>query len=244
MTRKKTLHHATADLSTRDDGFIGFDAEALAFLRELGERQDRAWYQENKAVYEVEIRAPLIALVRDLSAELARRKIPLIGDAKKSIFRIHRDTRFSKDKSPFKAHASAALSPNGQKMTPGMLYLHIDPAGSFVASGFWHPDRDVLKKLRDRIASKPTQYHAMLKALENNGLKIEEDEEAAKRLPRGYEQVEDPVIQVALRRLNHVVYQPLNKKQIFSKSLVNTAADFAQSALPLLNYGWKTIAET
>src|SRR6188508_3801769 len=89
------------------DAFPGFSPDAVDFLVELAQNNDRSWFQPRKAEYERLLREPMEALVADLAERLAARGIPLRADPKRSIFRIYRDTRFSKDKSPYKTHVAA-----------------------------------------------------------------------------------------------------------------------------------------
>ena len=82
------------------DAFHGFGPEGFAFLRELAAEQNRDWFLANKSVYERALLSPMAALLAELSAAFAEHDIPLRADPKRSVFRIHRDVRFSKDKRP------------------------------------------------------------------------------------------------------------------------------------------------
>jgi uncharacterized protein (DUF2461 family) len=109
--------------------FSGFASADLAFLTGLAARNDRDWFTAHRAAYDDGLKPALAALIADASTACAARDIPLSGDPKKSVFRIHRDTRFSKDKRPYKTHVSATLTRDGRKMSPGMMYIHIEPEG-------------------------------------------------------------------------------------------------------------------
>jgi uncharacterized protein (DUF2461 family) len=114
--------------------FPGFAAADLAFLTGLAAHNDRDWFTANRAVYDDRLKPTLAALIDALNGALAARDLPLAGDPKKSVFRIHRDVRFSKDKRPYKTHVSATLTranPDGtwQKLSPGLVYVHIEPEG-------------------------------------------------------------------------------------------------------------------
>jgi uncharacterized protein (DUF2461 family) len=115
---------------TRSDApFSGFAATDLAFLTGLAAHNDREWFTAHRAVYDERLKPTLSALIDALNGELSARDLPLAGDPKKSVFRIHRDVRFSKDKRPYKTHVSATLTRDGQKLSPGLLYVHIEPEG-------------------------------------------------------------------------------------------------------------------
>ena len=167
-------------------GFAGIPKDAFAYLKELAACQDKAWYEASKPRMEASLRAPIAALVEALSETLAARGVPLTGDAKRSTFRMHRDVRFSKDKSPYKAHAGAVLyRPGGGKSSPGILYVHVAPSGCFAAAAFFQPEPDVLAALRSGIRARPEAFMAAVDALAAAGLAVEG--ESLTRLPRGFD---------------------------------------------------------
>ena len=104
--------------------FSGFSKDAFGFFKALAFHQNREWFHENKALYESEVKEPMLALLEALSERFKKEKIPLRGD-KKSVFRINRDVRFSKNKQPYQTHTGAVLTPSGAKDDPGLLYIHI-----------------------------------------------------------------------------------------------------------------------
>ena len=116
--------------------FSGFGPQAVPFFKALAFHQTKDWFEANRAIYEGEIKGPLGDLVEDLAARFAKAKTPLKGDRKASLFRINRDVRFAKDKSPYKTNAGAVLSRTGAKNDPGMLYFHVAAEGCFAAAGF------------------------------------------------------------------------------------------------------------
>ena len=136
MAKKKAVAPEAGESA---GGFRGFGSQALPFLRALRENNERDWFAENKATFLEECDAPLRELVREVGSELASRGIPLAPIAKNPVFRIYRDVRFSHDKSPYKTNVGAALYREGDKGRPGLLYIHVEPGGSFLAAGFYHP---------------------------------------------------------------------------------------------------------
>ena len=132
--------------------FKGFGPQALSFFTALKFHQDKAWFDENRGLYQSDVLDPMTALLDDLTAAFAGKRIPLKGDGKRSIFRIHRDVRFAKDKSPYKTHCGAVMTRSGAKNDNGLLYLHISPEGCFAAAGFHMPEPADLAKLRKAIA--------------------------------------------------------------------------------------------
>ena len=104
--------------------FEGFPAAGLRFLEELAAHNERAWFAPRKERYERDVLWPMRAFVSDASRALARAGIPIGGDAKRSIFRVYRDVRFSPDKRPYRTNAACYLSYDGGRATQGGLYLH------------------------------------------------------------------------------------------------------------------------
>ena len=212
--------------------FEGFGADAFAFFTDLAVHQSRDWFTANKARYEAEVRAPLAALVVDLSAALAERDIPFRGDPKTALFRIHRDVRFSNDKSPYKTNAGAVLSRGGMKGEPGMIYVHIAPEGCFAAAGYYHPEPKVLADIRRVIAERPSAWREIIAALDAAGLAVSQTDKLT-RPPRGFEAVADPDLLDALKLKSIMVRKPLDRETVGGPDLVETLADFADQVGPI-----------
>src|SRR5204863_6446855 len=138
--------------------FPGFPPAAFAFFRDLAEHNDPAWFKPRKPVYDSAVLAPFRALIAAVNDALAAGGIPLVGDPRRGIFRIYRDVRFSPDKRLYKTHAGAVLTRSGGKRDPGLLYLHVAPTESMVAAGFWHPDPNLLARLRRAVVDDPDRF--------------------------------------------------------------------------------------
>lgn len=221
--------------------FKGLGPQTLPFFKALGFHQTKAWFEENRAIYDTQVKAPLGDLVEDLSAELQRRKIPIHGDRKKAIFRLHRDTRFSKDKSPYKTNAGFVLNRDGTRGTGGMIYVHIDPAGCFTAAGWYMPEPPALAAIRSGIAKNPKAFFAMEASLKAKKLKLADDY-TLKRTPKGYEGISDEKLLTAIRRTALITSRDIPDADIHKPKLVKQLADFTEAALPLLQFGWKATA--
>lgn len=241
-TARRPPDTAAQGLAASPNRFTGFPPEALGFLRAVAFYQDRAWFAANRALYESALRAPFVALVTDLAAELARRGLPLTGDPAKALFRLHRDVRFSKDKSPFKTATGCVLTRDGTKASPGLLYVHLDPAGCFLAAGFWKPAPPQLEAMRRHALAAPRAWVAMRERLAEAGLALDPSH-AMKRLPRGFEDAAGSPAAEALRYRNLILRRPLAESDMASPELVARAADFAAEAMPLLDWGWTALAK-
>lgn len=144
-------------------GFGGFRPAAFQFLRDLRRNNEKVWFEAHRDVYEREVREPMRRLVEALDARLDSIAPEIVGDPKRSMFRIHRDVRFSRDKSPYKTNAAAWLYHRDAGRKVGTVgdgggagfYFHIDPTTCFVAGGLWMPARPALLRIREAIAGQP-----------------------------------------------------------------------------------------
>ncbi len=217
--------------------FSGFGPQALPFFKALAFHQTKEWFEANRAIYESDVKKPFGDLVEALAAALADAGLPLKGDRKSSLFRLHRDVRFAKDKNPYKTHAGAVLTRSGAKNDPGLLYIHIDPTGCFVAAGFYYPEPPRLAAMRRAVADQPARFRQMTAALEQSGLALSIGDSLT-RLPRGFEGVADPDLAVAVKRKSFTCSRPVPHTRIGETAMVAECLQFAHDAMPLLDWGW------
>lgn len=240
--------------------FAGFTSEGLAFLTGLRANNDRDWFTDHRAAYDDDLKPALGALITTLSAAFAARNLPLSGDPKGSQFRLHRDTRFSKDKRPYKTHVSATLTRaradgTHDRMAPGMVYVHIEPAereidpnalhtphdhGPFAATGFYLDERADIDAMRAAIAADPAGWAKVEAALDKAGLRLDPGD-PVKRMPKGFETHAGSAVEEALKRTRWVVSRPLTGPEIASAALPEVIADFVVQSRPLLDFGWKAL---
>jgi uncharacterized protein (TIGR02453 family) len=221
--------------------FDGFTPGVFDFFAALAEHQARDWFQANKATYEAEVLGPMAALIGSLSLAFAARDIPLTGDAKRSVFRINRDVRFSNDKRPYKTNAGAVLSRDGTKAAgKGVLYIHIDGTAraAFAAIGFYRPGPGDLAAIRRAIADKPERWLETEAKLAAAGLALSR-EDALTRMPKGFEDRAGTDIADGLRSRNFIVRRPVATERLFGAGLIDDIAAFAADGLPLLAFGWR-----
>jgi uncharacterized protein (TIGR02453 family) len=141
-----------------------------------------------------------------------------------SMFRIYRDVRFSKDKSPYKSHAGAHFRSRGAG--PG-YYLHVAPGESFMAGGIWMPEPAVLQRLRERISQRPSDWK---KARET----LDDTEDTLKRPPRGFD-ADDPMIE-DIKRKSFTGSVPLSEPQMKRPDLVKTFVGGCREIAPLMRF--------
>lgn len=230
------------DQEPEDGAFTGLGVGWSDFFEALSANQTKAWFDANRHVYEHEVLQPLRKLLAALSFAFEVRDLPLIGDPKRSIFRLNRDVRFSKDKRPYKTNAGAVLTRDGTKSSPGLLYIHLDPADPFVALGFYMPEPDQLTALRDAIAAAPDGWRKLEKTLARAELVLGRDG-ALTRLPKGYDPEKVAAVADAIRLKSFVVRRSLPVQKVLGADLVDDIVAFALAGRPLLEFGWSALAK-
>jgi uncharacterized protein (TIGR02453 family) len=159
-------------VATDTTPFTGFRPEAIQFLVDLADNNDRAWFTPRKGEYERLLKEPLAALCVALDGAFRARRIPLEGDPTRSPFRIYRDVRFSKDKSPYKTNVAASFpwadgggadGPHGfgESGNPGG-YFHMSPGEVYIGGGMWHPSTAKLGAFRAAIVDDPTAVRDLI----------------------------------------------------------------------------------
>jgi uncharacterized protein (TIGR02453 family) len=222
--------------------FAGFGPKALPFFKALKFHQSREWFEANRETYESAVKGPMGDLVEAVAERLRQTKIPIKGDRKSSLFRIHRDVRFSANKDPYKTHAGVVLSRSGNKSDPGLLYFHLSPEECFFAAGFYLPDPIKLARLRAAAARAPKAFKAMTAKL-NKARLVLSAEDSLKRAPRGFEAIDDPEIAAATKLKSMICLRPAGEAAIASPALADDFCAFAADALPLLKWGWDALAD-
>ena len=210
-----------------------FTPKFFSFLRELAENNNREWFAANKERYERDVRGPALRFVADFQRPLSRIAPKLVADPRPvggSMFRIHRDTRFARDKSPYKDHVGLHFFHEAAKKAPSVpgFYLHLMPGQSFAAAGIWHPDPPSLARLRESIAKRSPEWTAV----KRSKLPIEGD--SLKRPPRGYAS-DHPDIE-DLKRTDFVTSIKLQPRDLCSKSFLSDFAAHCKRMSPLVKF--------
>jgi uncharacterized protein (TIGR02453 family) len=139
--------------------FLSFSKEGLQFLRSLKRHNNREWFQEHKSIYEQHVKEPMSGLIEKLAADFSRFAPEMVATPKVSAYRIHRDTRFSKDKSPYKTHVAAVFPRSGLGKHDGAgFYLHVATSEVFIGGGLYMPEPEDLRRVRQHIADVPDTF--------------------------------------------------------------------------------------
>ena len=231
--------------------FTGFSEDGLQFLRDLASNNDRAWFQPRKADYERLLKEPLEELCAALGDRFARLDVPLQADPIRSPFRIYRDVRFSKDKSPYKTYISASFPWIGEGRGVGG-YFSLSPGDAYVGGGMWHPEPARLAAWRSTVAERPRAVHAALRdsafaatfgEVEGTGASMltpafagelfgEVEGDRLKRVPSGFP-ADHP--EAELLKLKDVTFgRRLTDGEVTSPELPDTLAAALATSLPLM----------
>lgn len=218
--------------------FPGFRQEGLDFLRDLKANNDRSWFKPRKKIFDAELKEPLECLAAELIRRLPTEAgIPVQGDPKKALFRIYRDTRFSKDKSPYKTNLGAVFTRSGTKKDNGGLYVHIEPGGSFVGGGFYRAETRLVRAWRTEMAQEPTHFLDIINTLESAGCAVTLGD-PLKRMPRGIEADEEDEIAPYLKARWMFTRAEIDDATLLNPSFANEFIAVAETVRPFLEWGW------
>ncbi len=215
-----------------------FSDASFKFLRGLARNNDKAWFGAHKAQYEKQVRQPFLQLISDLQPDLAQVSLHFRSDPKTvggSLFRIHRDARFSNDKSPYKTWQGARLFHERRKQVPApSFYIHLQPGGCFVGSGLWHPETDTQRRVRQFIFENPAGWKAAAHAPPLRKRFDLDDSDVLVRPPRGFpadfEFIDD------LKHRNFVFFRGLDDSVITGPRLRQTLAKDLAALGPFTDY--------
>jgi uncharacterized protein (TIGR02453 family) len=214
-----------------------FTPELFRFLSRLKLNNNREWFQANKDRYRNDVQEPLLRFIADFADPLAAISPRFVADPRPtggSMFRIFRDVRFSRDKSPYKTHAAAQFRHHdGRDVHAPGFYLHLEPENVFVGAGLWHPVGPTLNAVRDAIVERPEQWSATLsepKFAANHSL----GGERLKRAPRGYDP-DHPLVE-HLKYKDFVSYQNLTEAEALSPDFLDTVADSCRAAAGFVRF--------
>ena len=210
---------------------------AFKFLRDLADNNNRDWFQVNKQRFEDDLREPALQFVRDFAPHLADISPYFRADDRKtggSMFRIYRDTRFSKDKSPYKTYTGLQFRHEQGKDAhcPG-YYLHLQPKELFMGVGIWHPDGDTLKLIRAAIDADPDRWKKVSRSKRFTDV-FELAGDSLKRAPKGYDP-DHPLIE-DLKRKDFIAVTELTQKQVTSPDFVKQFAKRCRTGSPLVEF--------
>jgi uncharacterized protein (TIGR02453 family) len=164
-----------------------FTPDALKFLRGLARHNDREWFEPRKAIYQSELKAPMLALIEEINHSLVDFAPDHVRPAHKCLFRIYRDTRFSSDKRPYKTHVAAWWVHAGMEKTSGAgFYFHLSSTETVIAAGSYMPTPEQLLAIRRYLVDHHAELHALLAGRKLRAAMGELEGNRLTRPPRGF----------------------------------------------------------
>jgi uncharacterized protein (TIGR02453 family) len=207
------------------------------FFEDLARNNNREWFQRNKHRYESQVRDPMLAFIADLAPHLRKLSKYYVADPRPSggsMFRIYRNLRFSRDKTPYKTNAAAAIHHSSTHGWPSpAFYLSLSPDEIFGGVGIWHPDADTLRKIRDAIVARPSAWK---KAVADREFRrhLQLMGESLSRPPRGYDPehrlIED------LKRKDFVAGKDFTRTEACSSRFVELFAAACAASAPFVRF--------
>jgi uncharacterized protein (TIGR02453 family) len=214
-----------------------FTADTLRFLSELAQHNDRLWFAANKPRYEAQVAEPALAFIEAFAPQLAKISKHFVASPKRSggsLIRVYRDTRFAKDKTPYKTNIGVQFRhERGRDIHAPGFYLHIEPGSCFVAAGLWHPEASALAAIRMEILDQPKLWQ---RARDNRRFRehFALGGDSLAKPPRGFppdaQHMED------LRRKDFIASCTVQDQEVLRPAFIaDVAARFA-SASPLMAF--------
>ena len=211
--------------------FGGFGPALAAFMEELQANNERSWFAGNRERYEETVREPARAFIRAMAPALAAISPHFRADDRKaggSLMRIHRDTRFSRDKTPYKTNVGIQFRHAlGRDVHAPGFYVHLEPGSAFLGAGVWRPDSGAIFMIRTRIHEEPDAWREVLGA-EPFPASFRLGGESLKTMPRGF--TKDHPLAEDLRRKDFIAIHDLPLRDALGARFADLAAARMRSA--------------
>lgn len=216
--------------------FSGFPKEGISFLKRLKRNNTRTWFTDHKDEYEEFVKLPMQSLIASLRPAFERIAPEFEVHPKRSLFRIYRDTRFSKDKTPYKTHAAAhfVLRGTAKGLVGSGYYVHIEPGECFVGAGIYMPDGAQLKEIRHAIAEKGRQFREIVRERTFTRTYGTIQGDRLKRMPKGFD--EDHPMADWLKLKQFFVGTSLPEKACHSRGFLTMLVDRFEAASPFVRF--------
>lgn len=219
-----------------------FTQNTFQFLHELSANNNREWFNENKQLYEDQVRTPALDFIADMSYDLAKISHHFLAVPKKaggSLMRVNRDIRFGKDKRPYKTNVGIQFRHVlGKDVHAPGFYVHIEPEGCFIGVGIWRPDSPSLAKIRERIVEKSGEWLNVTKDKKFNNIYTFSGE-SLKKPPRGYSK-EHPLLE-DLKRKDFIAIHIIEDIDVCSTHFKKDAVNCFRAAEPLMKFLCKAL---
>jgi uncharacterized protein (TIGR02453 family) len=221
--------------------FEGFPKEGLKFLKQLKKNNNREWFGKHKAEYEEFVKLPIQSLIASLKAPMVKFAPEIDVNPKRSLFRIYRDTRFSKNKAPYKTHVAAVFHLKGHWEDSAGYYVHIEPGTIYIGGGVYRPNSDQLKKIRSAIAERSKEFLDIVQSkIFMKRFRVLEGEKL-QRAPLGYP-TDHPMVEW-LKYKSFYTGVERGEKECFSAQFVESITLVYKDLLPLIRFLNKSLGK-
>ncbi len=204
-----------------------FETSLLQFLEDLQDNNHRPWFQANKERYEREVLEPSLDFIRQFAPRLRKISPFFVASAQRvggSMMRVYRDTRFAKDKTPYKTNVGIQFRHElGRDVHAPGYYVHIAPGECFLALGVWKPDRDCLQQIREAILDRPEAWKRALRGKKFQQMQFVLAGETLKKPPRDCP-ADHPLIE-DLKRTDFVIWRDLPQRDVLSERFLDTVTE-------------------
>ncbi len=216
-------------------GFAGFPKETLTFFRDLKKNNDREWLEAHKELFETKVKAPMVALVGELNADLSRFAPDHVTDPKRAIYRIYRDTRFSKDKTPYKTHIAANFSHRLLDKHAGAgFYCAVSHKSVDFGGGIYMPGPDEILILRNLFSERHEEFNRITGAKAFRALLGDLQGDQLARAPKGFPA--DHPAEALLRRKQWYWFVELDAELATTPKLLPELKKRIQALLPAVEF--------
>lgn len=217
-----------------------FDPDYLEFFKELAGNNHKEWFDIHRKRYEQRVKIPMQVFVKDLILALNRFDKDIKIEPKEAIFRINRDIRFSKDKSPYKLHSSAVISKYGKKdkTYPG-LYIELGPEYMGIYGGLYMPDSKEIQVIRRHIADHQKEFSALIKEADFVEKYGEIKGEKNQRIPKEFEKIAQEIPLIMNKQWYYFAH--LDPETILREELIDIVVDYYATAAGIRSFLTKAI---
>lgn len=209
-----------------------FDHEFEEFFVELEENNSKTWFDANRKRYENHVKAPFKAFVSELIDKIGEFDPKITIEPKNAIFRINRDIRFSKDKTPYKIHMAAAFGRSKRKEVDfAGYYVHVSPHYVYVGGGSYFLDKNGIQAIRETIAENPQKFH---KVINNKSFLTKYGEvlgDRLKRVPKPFNEIVEKIPEIANKQFYYSA--DLDPPILTSSSFTSTILEYYKTGYPL-----------
>ncbi len=214
--------------------FAGFPVEGIQFLRRLKRNNNRQWFASHKTEYEQLVKFPMLTLIASLKPHMEKLAPEIDINPRRNIFRIYRDTRFSRDKTPYKTNIAAVFHLRGHWQESAGFYVHIEPGNVYVGGGIYMPNGRQLKKIRQAIADRSGEFLSIV--CDDGFVKLFTALEGEKlsRIPHGFPK--DHMMSEWLKRKSYYAGVEWKEETCLKRTFIKKVLSVYEEILPLVRF--------